>query len=48
MWEGITTSTFNGLLDEIKEGLPIIIPVVVGFMAIRKGWAFVKEQLMSA
>ena len=48
MWEGITSSTFMGVLDEVKNGLPIIIPVVVGFLAIRKGWSFVKGQIKGA
>ena len=48
MWEGITSATFSGVLDEIKSGLPIIIPVVVGCLAIRKGWSFVKSQIKGA
>jgi hypothetical protein len=48
MWEGITSTTFAGILDEVKAGLPIIIPVVIGFLAIRKGWSFVKGELAGA
>lgn len=48
MWDGITSSTFMGVLDNVKSALPIIIPVVVGLLAIRKGWSFVKSQIKGA
>lgn len=48
MWESITSATFTGILDEIKTLIPIILPAVVGFIAFRKGWAFLKGQIKSA
>lgn len=48
MWDGITSITFMGVLDNVKTALPIIIPVVVGLLAIRKGWSFVKSQIKGA
>lgn len=48
MWSGITSSTFDGILTQVVNGLPIIIPVVVGLIAIRKGWSFVKGELIGA
>ena len=38
--ESITTATFNGILDQFGNILPIAIPVVVGGVAIRKGLGF--------
>lgn len=48
MFEGVTAETFTGILDEIKTLIPIILPAVVGFIAFRKGWAFLKGQIKSA
>lgn len=48
MWEGITVDSFSGILDGIKDLLPIIIPTVVGFIAFRKGFQFVKSQIKGA
>lgn len=48
MWTGINSSTFSGVLDNVKSALPIIIPVIVGLLAIRKGWSFVKSQIKGA
>ncbi len=48
MFAGITPETFNGVLDGIKELLPVVLPVVVGFIAFRKGWAWLKGQIKGA
>ena len=45
MFEGITSATFSGVLDTIKELIPIVIPAVVGFLAFRKGWSFLKGEI---
>jgi len=48
MFEGITAGAFSGVLDGIKELLPVALPTVVGFIAFRKGWAWLKSQLKGA
>ena len=48
MFPGVTAETFNGVLDGIKQLLPIVLPVVVSFIAFRKGWAWLKGQIKGA
>lgn len=48
MFEGITSATFTGILDEIKTLIPIVLPAVVGFLAFRKGWSFLKGEIRKA
>jgi len=48
MFEGITAETFNGVLDSIKELIPVVVPAVVGFLAFRKGWSFLKGEVRKA
>ena len=48
MFEGITAESFSGVLDGIMELLPIVLPVVVSFIAFRKGWAWLKGQIKGA
>lgn len=48
MFEGISSSTFTGVLDSIKELIPIVLPAVVGFLAFRKGWSFLKGEIRKA
>ena len=48
MFEGITSATFSGVLDTIKELIPIVLPAVVGFLAFRKGWSFLKGEIRKA
>ena len=44
----VTAEMLNGLLTEITSLLPVCIPVMVGFIAIRKGIGFVRDILHSA
>lgn len=44
----VTTDLCSGVFDEILALLPVCIPVMVGFIAIRKGIGFVKSTLHSA
>ncbi len=44
----ITSTMLQGVLDEIIALLPICIPVMIGFIALRKGIAFVQSILHSA
>lgn len=48
IFEGISETQFIGVLDGIKELLPVVLPVVVGFIAFRKGWAWLKGQIKGA
>lgn len=44
----ITAEMLGGVLDEIVALLPICIPVLIGFIGLRKGIAFVQSILHSA
>lgn len=44
----VTAEMLSGVLDEITGLLPIVIPVMIGFIAVRKGIAFVQSILHSA
>ena len=48
MFESISSATFTGILDEIKNLIPIVLPAVVGFLAFRKGWSFLKGEIRKA
>lgn len=60
MGEGVTTTTttilsgivnanmLSGVLNEITGLLPVLIPVMIGFIAVRKGIAFLQSILHSA
>ncbi len=44
----IKAETLSGVLKEITGMLPVVIPVLVGFIALRKGISFVRGILASA
>lgn len=44
----VTSQMLSGVLSEITSLLPIVIPVMIGFIAIRKGIAFVQHILHAA
>lgn len=44
----VTAEMLEGVLSEITGLLPVVIPVMIGFIAIRKGIAFVQNILHSA
>ena len=46
--EVVTSSMLNGVLDQIVGLLPVVMPVLVGFIGLRKGIAFVRGILHSA
>lgn len=46
--EIVTTAMLQGVLNEITGLLPIVIPVMITFIAIRKGIAFLQSVLHSA
>ena len=44
----VTAEMLGGVLDEIVGLLPIVIPVMIGFIALRKGISFIQSILHSA
>lgn len=44
----ITTELLSGVLDEIVGLLPVVIPTMISFIALRKGIAFLQHVLHSA
>ena len=48
MFENLTSARFTGILDEIKTLIPIVLPAIVGFLAFRKGWSFLKGEIRKA
>lgn len=46
--EVVTGSMLEGVLDEVVGLLPVVIPVAITFMALRKGLGFLFGVLRSA
>lgn len=44
----VTSAMLNGIFDEIKALIPIILPTVITFLAFRKGWSFLKGEIKGA
>lgn len=44
----VTAGMVSGVLDEIVGLLPVIIPVMIGFIGLRKGISFLQGVLHSA
>ena len=44
----VTVEMLGGVLNEITGLLPIVIPVMITFIAVRKGIAFLQHILHSA
>ena len=44
----ITSKMLQGVLDEILGILPVCVPVMISFIALRKGIAFIQSILHSA
>lgn len=44
----VTAEMLQGVLSEITGLLPVIIPVMISFIAVRKGIAFLQNILHSA
>lgn len=38
----------SGVFSQITELLPVVLPVVIGYIAFRKGYGFLKGTLKSA
>lgn len=49
MLDGVVTAEMmSGVLDEVIGLLPVVIPVMIGFIALRKGISFLQGILHSA
>lgn len=44
----INAQMLSGVFNELVSLLPIVIPVIIGFLAVRKGLAFVLGSLRRA
>ena len=44
----VTTQMMSGVLDEILGLLPVVIPVMIGFIGLRKGISFLQSVLQIA
>lgn len=44
----VTADMLGGVLNEVIALLPTVIPVMISFIALRKGIAFVRNILQSA
>lgn len=48
MFTGITSDMLMQVLDQIKLLIPIVAPAVIGCIALRKGWSFLKSAIKGA
>ncbi len=48
LYDIVTTDMMNGVLAEVLGMLPVVIPVTIGFIAVRKGLAFLFQSLRKA
>lgn len=46
--ESVNGAMFNQILTQMTDLLPILLPVVVGCLAFRKGISFLKSMIMGA
>lgn len=44
----VTNGMLSGVLNEVVSLLPVCIPVMIGFIGLRKGIAFIQSILHSA
>lgn len=44
----VTAGTIDGVFDQVYGILPVLLPAVIGFLALRKGWSFLKGEIRSA
>lgn len=44
----VTANMLSGVLDEVVGVLPVAIPVLITFIALRKGISFIQSILHSA
>jgi len=48
VYDIVTADMMQGVLAEVLGMLPVVIPVTIGFIAVRKGLAFLFQSLRKA
>lgn len=48
MFDSVTSAQCLQVLEEITDLIPVVLPAVIGFIAFRKGFGFLKSALRSA
>lgn len=48
LYDIVTADMMSGVLSEVLGMLPVVIPVTIGFIAVRKGLAFLFQSLRKA
>lgn len=48
VYDIVTADMMQGVLSEVLGMLPVVIPVTIGFIAVRKGLAFLFQSLRKA
>ena len=44
----VTADMMDGVLDQVVGLLPVVMPVMIGFIALRKGISFIQNILRNA
>lgn len=44
----VTANMITGVFDQVYGLLPVLLPAIIGFIALRKGWSFLKGEIYSA
>ncbi len=44
----VTANMIQGVFDQVYGLLPVLLPAIIGFIALRKGWSFLKGEIYSA
>lgn len=44
----VTSNMIQGVFDQVYGLLPVLLPAIIGFIALRKGWSFLKGEIYSA
>ena len=44
----LTSASFAGVLNGCMELVPLLLPTVIGFLAFRKAWTFLKSTIAGA
>ncbi len=46
--DGLSSASFAGVLQGCMDLVPLLLPTVVGFLAFRKAWQFIKSTIKGA
>ncbi len=48
IFDATTGVDLTDILSQITTLVPIVLPAVIGFLAFRKGWSFIKTAIKGA